>query len=529
MNQEKQVVLIILDGFGASPVTDGNAVYNAHMPFLGACWANFPKTLLSASGEEVGLPFGEMGNSEVGHINLGTGRIPLQDLARINKTIEDGSFFKTQYLLDACEWVKKNNSVLHLVGLISNGGVHADINHLLALIELAKKQGVERVAIHGFTDGRDMPAKSAEKLLIKIQEKIETVGLGKIATLIGRYNAMDRDNNWDRIEKAYNLMVLGQGDRYNNYHDALNDRYSKGEDDENLSPIIFDQEYTIKDNDAVIVFNFRADRARQITETLISLDFNKFSRQRFSNNLRVITFVSYGNEQTPLINVAYMEDLIGGQLAEIISRAGMRQLHIAETEKYAHVTYFFNGGQEEAYTGEERIIIPSPKVKTYDLAPEMSALTITDQFIKYFQDKAPNFSVINFANPDMVGHTGNYEATLKALTIVDHCLKKIIQSVAGENLSFIITSDHGNADQMIDLRTKEPDKQHTTNAVPTVIIQESLKIKGILDNTISNEDKLIFFSGQPTGVLADISPTIIDLLGIADGSQMTGTSLKDII
>ena len=528
MNQKK-VILIILDGFGANPMTDGNAVYNAKTPFLDACWGNFPKTLLQASGQEVGLPFGEMGNSEVGHINIGTGRIPLQDLARINKTIEDGNFYKTQYLLEACAWAKKNNSTLQLIGLISNGGIHADLKHLLALIELAKKEEVQKVAIHLFTDGRDMPAKSAEMIISKLQAKIDETGVGKIATMIGRFYAMDRDNNWDRIQKAYDLMVLGKGKEYTDFKSALQAQYAQGEDDEKLSPVVLDKSGLINDNDAVIFFNFRADRSRQITEPLISLDFNKFKREKFPNNLRVITFVSYGNEQTPLVNVAYMEDLIHKQLAEIISLSGMSQLHIAETEKYAHVTYFFNGGQEKEFANEERIIIPSLKVKSYDQIPEMSASALTSKFIQYFHDKSPHFSVLNYANPDMVGHTGNYEATLRAIQVVDACIKKLVLDTFDENTSIIITSDHGNADQMIDPQTQEPDKQHTTNAVPFVVIEAGSNLKNALENPISIEEKLVFFSQQPSGVLADISPTVLNFLELKKSDEMTGNSLKDII
>lgn len=529
ISNKNKVILIILDGFGANPVTEGNAVYNAKMPFIESCWGNFPKTLLQASGKEVGLPFGEMGNSEVGHINIGTGRIPLQDLVRINKTIEDGSFYKTQYLLEACKWAKQNNSTLHLAGLISNGGVHAEIGHLIALIELAKREKVGKVAIHGFCDGRDMPARSAEKVLSLVQEKIDEAGVGKIATMIGRFYAMDRDKNWDRIKKAYDLMVLGKGEKYNDYKSALDDKYSQGEDDEKLSPVVLDQNLTIKDNDAVIFFNFRADRTREITETLISPDFNKFKRGKFPNNLRVITFVSYGNEQTPLVNVAYMEELIAGQLAELVSRAGMTQLHIAETEKYAHVTYFFNGGQEKEFRGEERIIIPSPKVKTYDLKPEMSAETVTEKFIKYFHNKVPCFSVINYANPDMVGHTGNYQATLKALEVVDACTKRLVLNTLDENTSIIITADHGNSDQMIDPQTREADKQHTTNSVPFVLIKRGSNIQKVLEKPISQEEKITFFSQQSSGVLADISPTILNLLGISSCGEMTGMNLEDVI
>jgi 2,3-bisphosphoglycerate-independent phosphoglycerate mutase len=526
----KKVVLIILDGFGASPLVEGNAILSSKTNFLDYCWANYPKTLLKSSGEEVGLDFGEMGNSEVGHINIGTGRIPTQDLTRINKTIEDGSFYKTQYLIEACAHAKKYNSTLHLLGLISEGGIHSHVNHIIALIDLAKRQNVKKLAIHCILDGRDMAAKSADKVLEKIQHKINQSNLGKIATLIGRFYAMDRDKNWDRIKKAYDLIVCGKGEKYNSVNDALEDRYRKKEDDEKISPIILDDNYLIKSNDSLIFFNFRADRAKQLSEALANPDFNLFDRKKYPRNLRFITFVSYGNEQTPLINVAYMEDKISGQIAQKISDANLTQLHIAETEKYAHVTYFFNGGVDNSFRGEDRIIVPSLKVNSYDLRPEMSAELVKNKFIKYFKEKRPDFSVINFANPDMVGHTGNFSATKKAVSVVDGACMEIFKNVINDDVVLMITSDHGNADQMINMQTQEIDKQHTTNPVPFVIIEKDAnKFVTDMNIQISKDEKINFFSQEPTGVLADISPTILNYLDVQQDNKMTGINLKDVI
>jgi 2,3-bisphosphoglycerate-independent phosphoglycerate mutase len=526
---KNKVVLIILDGFGISSVEEGNATLLAKTPILDAIWQNFPKTLLKSSGEEVGLPWGEMGNSEVGHLNLGTGRIIEQDLPRINNTIIDGSFFDNTHLLEACDFVKKNKSTLHLFGLVSDGGIHSDVNHLLALIDLAQKQSVGKIAIHIITDGRDMPAKSAERVIKKIEEKISNVKSAHIATIIGRFYAMDRDKNWDRIEKAYNLLVSGEGDIANDWKSALEQQYSSGVDDEKIIPILLDKNLLISDNDAVIMYNFRQDRSKQIAETLINPNFTDFKRKKVINNLKFVSFVSYGNEQTPLVSVAYMAEKVDNQIASVISKSNLKQLHIAETEKYAHVTYFFNGGQEQPYNGEDRIIIPSPKVKAYNLAPKMSALEVTNKFLNYFKSKSPDFSVINFANPDMVGHTGDLKATVNAIETVDECLAKIIPQIVNKSTSVIITADHGNCEQMINPQTKEIDKEHTTNPIFLSLVNGCNNITELLNKQISYEDKITYFSSQPTGVLADVSPTILNYLGIDAPSEMNGMSLKDVI
>jgi len=524
-----KVILIIKDGFGASCVEEGNAVLTAKTPVFDYIWGNFSKTLLHASGQEVGLSWGEIGNSEVGHINIGTGRVTMQDLPRINQSISDRSFFESKNLIEACDWSKKNHSTLHLVGLISTGGVHAEFSHLLALLELVKKQNVKKVAIHAITDGRDMPKRSSLELFKQLDNKIKELKIGTLATIIGRYYAMDRDNNWDRIQKAYDLMVLAKGEKFSSFETGILKKYKFGEDDENLSPILLDSEYKVMDNDAMIFFNFRSDRVKQISETFISLNFNKFKRINFPKNMRFVSFVSYGNEQTPLVDVAYVSENKKGQLAELLSNSKLKQFHIAETEKYAHVTYFFNGGNDKKYFNEKRIIVPSPKVKSYDLIPQMSADLVTKKFIAQFKSFKPSFSIINFANPDMVGHTGNFRATVKAIEIVDKLIGEIIFKCKDSDTAIIITSDHGNSEQMINPLTKEEDKMHTTNFVPFCLIDNSRVVNKTLPNKISFEDKVTFFSQEASGILSDIAPTIVDILGIKISPYMTGTSLRKLI
>jgi len=500
-----KVVLIVLDGFGASAVEEGNAVLKAKTPFLDYCWGNFSKTLLRASGEEVGLTWGEMGNSEVGHLNLGTGRVSMQDLPRINASIKDGSFFKSENLLSACSYAKKNKSTLHLIGLLSTGGVHAHIDHLLALIDLAKQEKVEKVAIHIITDGRDMPKQSAAKLLKILSDKIAQTKTGAIATMIGRFYAMDRDNNWDRIEKAYNLLVLGEGKEYGSYDEALKANYNEKKDDENIEASILDKKYLIENNNAVIFYNFRSDRAKELSETIINPEFKHFSRKKWPKNVRFVSFVSYGNEQTPLVDVAYVAEETKGQLAEVLATNNASQFHIAETEKYAHVTYFFNGGIETPYSGEERILIPSPRVPTYNQKPEMSATEITASFVPNIKEKKHSFTVVNYANADMVGHTGDYKAAIKACETVDSQLGKILTSIDASDTALIITADHGNVEQMINPRTGEIDTEHTANPVPCIIVKPKE-----YEITALNQDMK----------LANISPTILKLLNVNKPNEM---------
>ncbi len=526
---KKSVLLIIMDGFGLSPVTEGNATYNASTPFLDSVMGNFPTCLLDASGTEVGLDWGEMGNSEVGHFNMGTGRVVAQDFFRINRAIEDGSFFQNESLLEAINHVKKNKSTLHLVGLLSSGGVHASIEHIKALLDFCKKQKVDKLALHLFTDGRDTSPKVAPHLLDIIEEKIKTLRQNnwKIATLIGRFYAMDRDNHWERVQQAYDLIASGVGEQFHSYKEALENYYSKNIFDEELPAIVLDKNYLINNDDAMILFNFRRDRTHEIVEALVDPDFKKFDRKKFIKNLFFTGFVNYGEEPTDKVKTAFFSQKIINQIPDVCGKNKLKHLHIAETEKYAHVTYFFNGGIEKPFNYEERILIPSPRVESYAQVPEMSAKKITDKFISFYNKEKPNFTVLNFANPDMVGHTGNYKATIKAVETVDSCVKKIFENVKIDDLSVIITADHGNAEQMINPETNEVDKEHTVNPVPFILIQDLLAIKEI-KITENRNQKLIVSSGQTVGVLADIAATIVDLLELKKPKEITGTSLRKL-
>ena len=521
MNIDNTVILIIMDGLGISPITEGNAVYKSKTPCLDNLLKNYPSTLLKASGQEVGLEFGEMGNSEVGHLNIGTGRVIMQDLQRINQSIKDNTFYQNIELKNALKNVKKNQSSLHLLGLVSTGGVHSHLDHLLALLDLAKQEGLKNVYLHLITDGRDSPPKKALDYIGKVEDKIKQLGVGKIASLIGRYFAMDRDKHWqDRTQVAYNLLALGKGETFKDTKSAVEAGYKATESDENLSAKLINEDGLLKDKDTLIFFNFRSDRSKQLSHSLIDPDFNDFKRQKVIKNLYFLSFTNYGFEPTANIKTAFFNQKITFPLAEILANNKLSQLHIAETEKYAHVTYFFNGGLENPFSNEDRILIPSPRVTSYDKTPEMSAKEITKRFISSFKAKKPAFSVINFANPDMVGHTGNLVATIKAVEFVDSCLAQIIEDVSDQS-NIIITADHGNCEQMINPETKEIDKEHTTNPVPFILVSDK--------KSNSNKDKISLSTVPPTGVLADVSPTILDLLEIKKPAQMTGQSLKDII
>jgi len=508
------VVLIILDGWGISPVFDGNATLSASTVFLFELLEKYPKTTLSASGESVGLPFGEMGNSEVGHLNLGTGCVALQDLPRINKSISDGSFYKNEALLSAIKHVKKNKSALHLLGLVSAGGVHSHIDHLFALLNLLVKEKIKDVYIHIITDGRDTPQKTALNYLAKLQGKLKNVKKGQIADVCGRYYAMDRDKHWDRIEKTYKVLVEEKGQKAKTAEEAIKNAYQRGESDEFILPTKISNTKTIRDNDALIFFNFRSDRSRQLAESLIASEFGGFKRDKFLRNLFFVSFTSYGQEPTPLCKVAFFAEKMRGQLGAVFEKNALSQLHLAETEKYAHVTYFFNGGMEKPFVKEKRILVPSPAVATYNLKPEMSAKEVvqkaSQEIGKY------DFTVINFANPDMVGHTGDFKATVFALETVDRCLslehKKIV----------IITADHGNAEQMKNPKTGEIDKEHTTNPVFFILVDEKRKKK---NNSFTKQDLINLAALQPTGVLADVAPTILEIMEIEKPDLMTGLSL----
>ena len=522
MKSIKPVVLVILDGMGMSPIAEGNAVYNAKTPFFDSLIKSNKSTLLHASGQEVGLSFGEIGNSEVGHLNLGTGRVVMQDLPRIDQTIQNGSFFENNVLNIAIENVNKNKSTLHLLGLVSNGGVHSHIKHLLALLDLAKKKNVKNVAIHIITDGRDTPAKKAAEFIKIVEEKIKNIGLGRIASLCGRFYAMDRDNHWlDRTKLAYDLFIDGVGETFTSAQETLDAGYKNGENDESLKPKIIDKNLTIKNKDSVVLFNFRIDRMKQLSKCLIDPDFKDFERGTFNKDLTVVTFTNYGFEPSKMVHIAFFSETLNNSLAEILSKSELNQFHIAETEKYAHVTYFFNGGAEKAFKSESRELIPSPRVLSYDQKPEMSAEDVANHFVSYFKKNRPEFSVINFANCDMVGHTGNYKATIRAVEVVDKCLNNVVSECIKNDSIVLVTADHGNAEQMINLDTHEIDKEHTVNPVPFIIVTSEKAETGL--------DKPTLSSMQPTGVLADVSPTILNLLEINKPAEMNGQSLKDII
>lgn len=512
-----KTILIILDGLGISPLEKGNAVLGAKMPFFEELINKYPHTLLAASGKEVGLSWGEMGNSEIGHLNLGSGRVVEQDLPRINLSIENGSFFKNPNLISAFEFVKKNQSNLHLMGLCSDGGVHSHLNHLLALLEMAKKQDCKNIYLHLFTDGRDASPKSAQSYLTKIQEKIAKLGFGKIATLCGRYFAMDRDKHWDRTQKAYEAIVLKKAPQASNLEEAINSSYQSGKTDEFMEPIVFDNT-GIKSNDAVIFFNFRTDRAKQLVEAIINPNFVSFNRP-YLKDLLFVGFTNFGFEPTPLVKIAFFPPNLKNVLADLLSQSQKRQFHLAETEKYAHVTYFFNGGQEEPFSGEERKIVPSPDVATYDLKPEMSADEVTSEFIKVIESDKYDFIVTNYANPDMVGHTGNYKAAVVACETVDKCLSEVVPKALAKGYQIIVTADHGNVEQMINPQTGQPDTEHSTNPVPLILISDK-------EQNAGNVDIKEYFSSSPVGVLADVTATIIASLELQKPSQMNGLDIS---
>jgi len=512
----KPVVLIILDGWGVAPSSPGNAIYKARKPNFNKYCREYFCTVLQVSGQAVGLPYGEMGNSEVGHINIGAGKIVYQDLPRINKAITDGSFNNNPIFLKAFKNIQKNNSNLHLIGLLSNGGVHGSVDHLYALLELAKQQKIKNIYIHVILDGRDMGYKSGLELLEELNNKIKNSD-ARIATVTGRFYAMDRDNRWDRIEKAYNAIALGQADKNSNsVIEAVESSYNNNIFDEELEPVIINK-IKIKSEDSVIFFNFRPDRARQLTKAFVLPGFDKFVREEYLQGLFFVTMTQY-DKNLP-VNIAFPPEYVERPLALILSEKDLKQLHIAETEKYAHVTYFINGGTEKIFSGEKDILIPSPKVDTYDKKPEMSAKEIKTEVIKNINNNIFDFIIINFANSDMVGHTGNIKSAIKAIETVDKCLGEIVTAVLEKQGLVIITSDHGNAEELINQNTGEIIKEHTTNPVPFIIIGNNFKRLDAGDNEI---DLTLL---TPSGVLADVAPTILKILNIQKPEQMTGQSL----
>ena len=496
--------LIIMDGFGmAHGLSAGDAVRAANTPRLDQFFQEFAHTELSASGLDVGLPDGQMGNSEVGHTNIGAGRVVFQDLPRITKSIADGDFFANPAYNHAMDSCKEKGTALHLMGLLSDGGVHSHIEHLFALLKMAKDKGLERVYIHAFLDGRDVSPTSGADFVAQTVEKCRELGVGKIATVMGRYYAMDRDKRWDRVEQAYDAMVYGESAVFNPVPvAAVKDSYAAGVTDEFVEPVVCDAEGTISDNDSVIFFNYRPDRAREITRTLVDPDFDGFTRQFFP-----VTFVcnTEYDATMPNVEVAFPRITVRNGLGEYLSQMGMTQLRIAETEKYAHVTFFFNGGSETVFPGEDRVLVASPKVATYDLQPEMSAYEVCDKCVERIESGAYDVIILNFANCDMVGHTGVFDAAVKAVETVDECVGRVVDATLKMGGIAMITADHGNAEQM-----EEPDGSpmtaHTTNPVPFILCGAGTELR-------------------TGGRLADIAPTILDVMGLACPEEMDGKTL----
>jgi len=501
---KKTYALIIMDGFGIAPPTEGNAIAAAKTPNLDRFFAEWPHAQLNASGEDVGLPAGQMGNSEVGHTNIGAGRVVFQSLPLISKQIREGQFFENKAYADAMDAAKASGGALHLLGLMSPGGVHSHNTHTWAFLEMAKRRGLQKVYLHCFMDGRDVPPTSGEEYIRECVAKCAEIGVGRIATIAGRFYAMDRDNRWERVEKAYDAMVLGEGNRDGDPVHVMQASYEAGVSDEFVIPTVCDAEGVIKPGDSVIFTNFRPDRAREITRALVDPSFTGFERKRGFFPLHYVCTTQY-DAAMPNVTVAYPPEELKNTFGEILSRRGMTQLRIAETEKYAHVTFFFNGGTETVYEGEDRCLIPSPKeFPTYDLIPEMSAYKVTDECVKRIGSGKYDAVILNFANCDMVGHTGVFDAAVKAVETVDACVGRVVDAVLKTGGVALITADHGNSDQML-----EPDGSvctaHSTNPVPFIAAGTGVRLKN--------------------GCLANICPTLLELMGIEKPAEMTGESL----
>lgn len=507
---KKPVVLCIMDGFGYNPSDYGNAIVAAKTPRLDEIFKNNPMTYIGASGMDVGLPDGQMGNSEVGHTNIGAGRVVYQELTRITKSIQDGDFFQNDAFLKAVENCKKNDSALHLIGLLSDGGVHSHNTHLYALLELAKRNGLEKVYVHALLDGRDVPPSSGVEFIAQLEDKMSEIGVGKIATVMGRFYAMDRDNMWDRVGMAYNAMVNREGIPTDSALDAVKKSYETiDEDGKNLTdefvmPTVVAGGAPIAANDSVIFFNFRPDRAREITRTFVDPDFNGFERKAFFP-LYYVCMTQYDAEM-PNVEVAFKPEALTNTMGEYLSKLGKTQLRIAETQKYAHVTFFYNGGEEKTYPGEDRILIDSPKISTFDLKPEMSAYEVCDAACAQILSGKYDVVILNYANCDMVGHTGIFDAAVKAVEAVDTCVGKLVDAVMQMDGVILITADHGNADKMYE-DDGSPFTAHTTNPVPLVVVGKDCKLK------------------QQGGRLCDLSPTMLDIMGLEQPKEMSGVSL----
>lgn len=520
----KPLVLAILDGFGVAPDSEGNAITRANTPNWNKFIREYPVMTVLASGSEVGLSFGEMGNSEVGHLNIGAGRVYYQTFPLINKSIQDGSFFDNTAFVKAAEHAKSADKPMHLLGLVSPGNVHASQDHLYALLDLCKRQGLSKVYVHVILDGRDTIFNAGVDFVRLLEAKMKELGVGKIATLSGRYFAMDRDNRWDRVQKAYLAMTDGRADVYaTDAVSAVEASYAKKVYDEEFVPTVIGSEGAptakIENGDSVIFFNFRPDRARQLAQAFVLPGFTKFDRV-YMKDLFFVTMAEYEKELP--VTVAFPPQVVSNCLAEVISRAGLKQFHIAETEKYAHVTFFLNGTREEAFPGEDRKIIPSPKVASYDLAPEMSADEIVKETVKVIQAEQYDVIFLNFANPDMVGHTGNMEATVKGVEAVDRAIGTLAEYTMAKGGVLLITADHGNAEEVKNLQTGEIDKEHSTNSVPFMIIGEQYRgVAGPAGDPIEGDLSLM----PPVGMLADVAPTILSILGLEQPPEMSGRAL----
>lgn len=505
----RPLVLMILDGWGINPSCDHNAACQASTPRLDALRREYPATEIDASGLAVGLPEGQMGNSEVGHLNIGAGRIVYQELTRITRAIEQGEFFSNPVLIEAMTAVKRKGGKLHLMGLLSDGGVHSHNSHLYALVEMAKQQGISEVCIHAFLDGRDTPPQSGQGYLVHLEERLASLGLGRVATVIGRYYAMDRDNRWERVERAYQAMTEGRGRSFASSAEAIANAYADGQTDEFVEPCVInrdDASMTVNDGDGMIFFNFRADRAREISRTFTECGFNGFQR---SKSLQLSGFVCLTEyDETFDLPAAFPPASYPAILGEVVAKAGLQQLRIAETEKYAHVTFFFNGGNESPFSGEDRVLIPSPKeVATYDQKPAMSAPQVTAEMLERVAGGSYDLIVLNYANPDMVGHTGVMDAAVEAMETVDDCVGQVVDAVLAAGGSLLITSDHGNCEQM-NAADGSPHTAHTANPVPLLLVDPDRQAGSLR-----------------RGKLADIAPTLLQLLGLDQPPEMTGCSL----
>jgi 2,3-bisphosphoglycerate-independent phosphoglycerate mutase len=514
VNKRGPLALIIIDGWGYSPMREGNAIALADKPFYDELLEKYPHTLLEASGSRVGLPAGIMGNSEVGHLNMGSGRVVRMDVSSIDYAIETGEFFQNEALISAMDAAKANGRQLHLMGLLSDGQVHSSQEHLYALLRMAKTRGLSRVYVHCFLDGRDVPPMSAYGYVEALQVQMSRIGCGRIASAIGRYYAMDRDKRWERTERAYNLLVNAVGERIIDPVEAIKRSYERGLTDEFVEPIVVERETgepvaTISDGDSVIFFNFRPDRARQITRALTEPGFGGFP----TPHRPVVNFVCFTRyDETFNLPVAFPPQSHKNVLAEVFGRAGVRNYRLAETEKYAHVTYFFNGGVEKEYPCERRLLVPSPKIATYDLEPEMSAFKVTDKVLRAIEEGESDVFIVNFANPDMVGHTGKLDKTIEACQYIDTCLGWITKGIRMARGTTLITADHGNAEQMLDPTTGQPHTAHTTNLVPFHLIDEASRGTSLREGA----------------ALEDVAPTILGLLGVEKPSEMTGRDLREI-